>query len=757
MALPPDQWWPPDFLPSAPAAPPPQPTDELAANPDEPWWPSDWVVPEVAMDLGAPEDASAPALPVDPDGGVPAPDSPYGAGEAPVPPPPTGTVPGSPEGAGPVPVGAGAGANPTVAPGSDGLFPWSAPGALAGVQQTTGGLTDADLGEQEPVDYEFSPEEAEAAELESALAAPDAAERLAESGVRSAIKSEQHLATRRLEEETKNLEWAERNATAWRSRMAELDTERQGVRRQMAELSKTGPDNKRWYKQATTVQQIGAWVAGITGGILSPYRGGKNTGIDFVMDLVNKDIESQKFELEQRGQLLTQDMGILGQLVAETGDVLRAEEALRLASFANIDQRLAAEAVKVDPAGTQFQRIAEARLIARNKAKEAAAIAEQKAFDRKKDQHAMSMQEAQLAETRRGRQASAAQQQRSLDASMLKDGFVRDPKAPGGYRFDPSVLPQQGVDPQTRLAGLRGDEKQIDIEHKKLARSVQFGEKVIGEARSETESQQMRDRVANYLAHQEEMTELVSMVTNPDGTVKKFYQGPGWSSVPNEERDAIMAKAFNVLYTQAKINDPTTGVKDFELQMTGKMLPFVQGLISGRSPAQAAKAVLEQSDSMMEKQIDSKIVGGLKNVPEGANPVAEWKKTRGAVEGVRKRGAGAQTPQQSEQVLTAKLAAGTPPEAVKEFVKQKVAVLERWAADDPQRFEGRNVEALRAQWAADPTLTTEDKATLNKALNASLRKVWGKAASPFGTGRRPIVTNRLPPRPDDDDLAEELE
>lgn len=594
------------------------------------------------------------------------------------------------------------------------LFPFQAPETLQNALQ---GQPAA-----EPVDYDFGqPADQDRAAAEQLV--EQGPEAVAAAGERQKLNREDYYNTQLLEHDRRNRQTAEKNALRWRNEEVDLGKERLALRQEAAELAKSGVNNDHWWASRTTGQKIGAYVAAIAGGLVSPYHGGRNSGLDLIQQAIAQDIETQKANLAHKRDVLGQRQGILGQLTQVNNDMLRSEETVRLAATENVLQRIEAEAARLDPRGAGAQRIALAIQNVRQQQQKDAVAADQKLFDRRKDVFEMRMRQEAVDEQRRARASAISEQRRGRDADMLIKGFRPDPKSPGGYAYDPSLLPQAGgADPQTRLAGLRGDKVESELQHEEEGRTVQYGDKTVGRARTKEEGTQSRARIANYLTHQEEMRELVNMISNPDGSTKKFYQGPGWQSVPNAERDAIMAKAFNVLYTQAKINDPSTGVKDFELQMTGKMLPFVQGLVGGRQPAEAARAVLEQSDNSLEKWLDSEVIGGVKNIPAAANPVGVARKSRAAADDARNEATSARTPEQGFDLLLAPIKAGTPDDARAEFVKAKGAVLDRWVRDTPWVLEELNAENIKQRWQRDPALSDAEKKQLGEALDAAVKK-----------------------------------
>lgn len=722
---------PPDWLqPGAPPPPVVAPPAGPAPAPSEDWVPADWMTaegPQATPD--EPADSNAPPSgapsPIDAPLGVAAPAAGLDPGGA-------ASVPDSP------PPGAAPVADSPTPGGGDPVFPW----------ETPEGLRQGQAAAAEPVDMDFSDQEAEDAEVSRILAAgpEDAA---AEDAGRE-HRREQLVATRRIEEDTKNRQWAERNAAEWRTRETEYQAERQAIARDTAELAKKGINNDNWFESLSTGKQIAVGINAIIGGLLAPHRGGKNTGIEFVMDAIERDIATQKANLAHQSDVLGQRRGLLAEMTAASGDAFRAEETLRMAAYQNVDQRLAAEAAKYDPAGTRAQKIAEARLVVQEKAAKAKAEAEAAAFDRKVKEHSMRMARAQLAETRAGRIAQATEATKTRDATMLRDGFVPDAAAPGGYRFDPTLLPKK-ASPSDLLAGKRAEKLDREMAAEERGRLITFRGKNIGMAKTETEAKELRARQGYYDMYQKELTELANMVSNPDGSPKVFYQGPGWKLGENKERDAVGAKARKLLYLEAKINDPNSAVREAEIEFGKEIVPYIQGFTeAGVNPRAKVEQLLHSADTALDADYDAKldpeetrrVLGG--EIDRAATPVGTWKAARQAGEDMRK-GAAAATEEEGMDMLLAKSAAGTPPEQVAEFVAQKSQVLDRWARDQPWMFERLNTSAIKARWASDPSLSEDQKRGLNQTLDAAVRAAYMRVSDP---SRAPRRAPHQPARPD---------
>lgn len=224
----------------------------------------------------------------------------------------------------------------------------------------------------------------------------------------------------------------------WNARNAELQKERDAVSLELQQLSKQGVNNDHWWESRSTGQKIASYMTAIIGGLLAPHRGGKNSGIEFIMSAIDQDIATQQANLQNRRGVLSERRGLVGDLAAQNNDVLRSADTARIAALQSLDARLAAEASQYDPAGTTARRITEARVAVRQKQAEAAQAMEQKMYDRTKDAADLELkfraerrQAAANAETRRHNMAMEKHDRDKLEAERATKPTKAGPTVTG--------------------------------------------------------------------------------------------------------------------------------------------------------------------------------------------------------------------------------------------------------------------------------------------------------------------------------------
>lgn len=116
-----------------------------------------------------------------------------------------------------------------------------------------------------------------------------------------------------------------------------------------AALANTKIDDKRWFKNASTGQKIGAWVAAIVGGLVSGRTGGPNTGLQNILKMIDDDVDAQKFELQNKQQALGARRSVISDNYARSGDMFRAAESYRMASYDRTIANLQSQAQQFDP------------------------------------------------------------------------------------------------------------------------------------------------------------------------------------------------------------------------------------------------------------------------------------------------------------------------------------------------------------------------------------------------------------------------
>ena len=266
----------------------------------------------------------------------------------------------------------------------------------------------AQAGDQDPAGIE-------AARLAS-LSPEDYAAEVARAGAaKDAYVMEQKAEA--LRQNRERIEANERRLAEHREKAAK---EYQEIAAEAKRIAETKIDPRGWFNNASTAQQMGAAVAAMIGGFNAPMYGGRNTGIEFVMGLVDRDLDTQKANLANRQQALGTRKGLVAELYAQGMDEYQAAETVRLATLQQLDDQLAVEASKFDPAGTTARRIAQARLEVRQAQAEAAAKAEQQLYERKVTADASKRDWARIHEQRTARIESGRRADRAFDLEQDK-------------------------------------------------------------------------------------------------------------------------------------------------------------------------------------------------------------------------------------------------------------------------------------------------------------------------------------------------
>ena len=124
------------------------------------------------------------------------------------------------------------------------------------------------------------------------------------------------------------------------------------IAQESAQLAQEKIDTGNWYKTRSTGQKIGAWITAILGGLLSPHRGGRNTGLEMIQGEIDKDIAAQKTDLMNRRNALIDQRGSVRDMLAQNEAEWRAEEVARQAAYQNAIAQVKSAYQGFDPEGT---------------------------------------------------------------------------------------------------------------------------------------------------------------------------------------------------------------------------------------------------------------------------------------------------------------------------------------------------------------------------------------------------------------------
>lgn len=142
---------------------------------------------------------------------------------------------------------------------------------------------------------------------------------------------------------------AEENYARQREVQLKTQTDMDNLNAEAAALANTKIDDKRWFRNASTGQKIGAWVAAIVGGLVAGRTGGPNTGLQNILKMIDDDVDAQKFELQNKQQALGARRSVISDNYARSGDMFRAAESYRMASYDRTIANLQSQAQQFDP------------------------------------------------------------------------------------------------------------------------------------------------------------------------------------------------------------------------------------------------------------------------------------------------------------------------------------------------------------------------------------------------------------------------
>lgn len=119
-------------------------------------------------------------------------------------------------------------------------------------------------------------------------------------------------------------------------------------------LANTPMDRNRWFRDKSLGSQIATVGVALIGGLLQGANGGRNTGMDWITGSIDKDIEDQKTDLENKRAGIGIRQGAVAQEFARTGNLYQAAEVVRLASYQVAMDHIATMQQDYDHRGTSF-------------------------------------------------------------------------------------------------------------------------------------------------------------------------------------------------------------------------------------------------------------------------------------------------------------------------------------------------------------------------------------------------------------------
>lgn len=489
-------------------------------------------------------------------------------------------------------------------------------------------------------------------------------------------------------------------------------------------LAATKTDPERWWSNRSVGQKIAGFVGAAISGYLNP--GGKNQTIETAMQAIDQDLDAQAQDMANQRHLLGMRGSALEQEFQRTGDLYQAKETMRLAAYAQVDEKLAAEQVKFDPAGSRAIAIASERRKVQAQIAEAKAKAAKEMFEReqkiietdRKERELQAQIRHQKATERQAAYATSSAARTataSRDADMLGKGFVPDKKSPGGYRLDPGVLDAlRKADPKAAAAAVELELKQEQLDQTRRGAFAQNAKgQEIGRARFGTDDAKMITmQVGDYETFREISRELAILADE-----NRVYGGIGsdrWPAAAKTKADTLIS---GLAVRLAKIRDPASVAREGEVEIAKRDMPKMKTFLSNRNPMSAYEALSTEVDTAMTDVIRGRVI----DPNPAANPVLRHKARDQAF----------LTDLQADKPEEIRARAATPPSALalgtdelrRDFVEGKKRlyqkVFERGGADASIPSN----DAMRAEIDAMTLLTPDERNELRDAAD----KAWHAA------------------------------
>lgn len=301
-------------------------------QPDPAWVPPEhWGYGGVPAPVPPPPDlAPAPAAPMPPE--LAAPD-PYAAAPLPPGPPAPTFVPPPPM--------------PDAITGAD--VPSLPPPPIAPERLDTAPTTLADQWQRDPF---HSPIEGDARAAAEAMSPADLLDQ--QRRIDQARQTKLLLDQARADEA--NLRQIQQNADATKAAAAVAQAKSDQIVADAAALAGTHIDPDRYMSRLSGGQKIAQILAVMVGGLVSGRTGGPNAAMDLLERHINRDIDAQKADIENAKFGLQARRGAVADEYARTGDLNRAAETVRIATYQAAINKMQTEQQNFDPAGTAWTR-----------------------------------------------------------------------------------------------------------------------------------------------------------------------------------------------------------------------------------------------------------------------------------------------------------------------------------------------------------------------------------------------------------------
>ena len=325
------------------------------------------------------------------------------------------------------------------------------------------------------------------------------------------------------------------------------------------ELGKKGVDKDRWWSSRSAGQKLALLFSAIGDGQLGLISGkGGNATFDLISKEIDRDIETQKYNLEQDRGLLQDEQGLVSQLYKETGSMASAVHGAKLTMLAGIEADINNQVAALDPEGTQaLQKEAHKREMQAGMAAAATAFKQQRRKEAKEtaDLKIKTLKaDAEIAEKEASAKLKLAQAAKASRRGTGGGGDVtHSPQAWQAHLRLPDGHPAIPTAPMSQ--------KQYD----KWAGHMQKAQGLAPSEKDEAATKTAEKRLG-LVAAQTELTEaqtkgwpggVIFGMGSPSGGVYKNKDGTPWTMDPkNPERkevSALIKAAENARWVQDRI------------------------------------------------------------------------------------------------------------------------------------------------------------------------------------------------------------
>lgn len=282
-------------------------------------------------------------------------------------------------------------------------------------------------------------------------------------------RREDFARTERAKAAKADAEEAERDERDWR-------TSRDAARRDLAQIDAEAKaeaareiDINRGWANASTGTKIAGIFSALAGGLVAHKYGGRNSGLEMIDKLIERDIEAQKFDRQTKLGELARRGGSARDRLQMAGDDFREETRLRLTAYDRVLGQITADAQNFDPRGTQAIRYGQAYQDLAAKRAQLAQDAQKRAADGYKEQLDFASKELDLQK----KQAEIAKAQRAAMGGGARPTNPKDVvQTPEYFKARGLVPPPIAMSENAYDDWQKNKKTSVEIEEKTTGRSI---------------------------------------------------------------------------------------------------------------------------------------------------------------------------------------------------------------------------------------------------------------------------------------------